>query len=273
MIQLSAFADEISPELNEQIAVLQACGISGIELRGVWGVNVLDLSEEQVATIQQALQTSGIHIAAIASPIGKTPIDQPFAETLKKFARAVQLAQAFQARYIRIFSFYPPTTGNEPASWRKEVLYRLRYLADQAKQADLILVHENEKDIYGDTIDRCVDILQSINHPHLRAAFDPANFIQCNQKSFPKGYQAIKPWLSYVHVKDALADGDVVAAGEGLARWPETLSNLHHDGYDGYYALEPHLATAGQFQGFSGPEQFQKAARAFARIVEQANLS
>src|SRR6266568_1055201 len=132
MIQLSAFADEISPELDEQIAVLQACRIPAIELRGVWGVNVLDLSDEQVATIQQALQTSGIHIAAIASPIGKTPIDQPFAETLKKFSRAVQLAQAFQTRYIRIFSFYPPTTRNqEPSFCRKEVLYRLRYLPDQ----------------------------------------------------------------------------------------------------------------------------------------------
>ena len=42
MIRLSAFADEISPDLEEQIAVLSLEHIHFLDLRGVWNTNVLD---------------------------------------------------------------------------------------------------------------------------------------------------------------------------------------------------------------------------------------
>ncbi|HAA24848.1 MAG TPA: xylose isomerase, partial [Ruminiclostridium sp.] len=44
----------------------------------------------------------------------------------------------------------------------------------------IILAHENEKGIYGDTPERCVDIIKSMNCDYVRAVFDPANFIQCD---------------------------------------------------------------------------------------------
>src|SRR5919108_368942 len=108
MIRLSAFADEISPDLNEQIAVLRSENIHYLDLRGVWGTNVLDLTDQQVATIKQALASGGIGVAAIGSPIGKVPIDSAFDEQLQRFERAITVAQMLSTRYIRIFSFYPP---------------------------------------------------------------------------------------------------------------------------------------------------------------------
>ena len=137
-----------------------------------------------------------------------------------------------------------------------------------ARNANLILLHENEKDIYGDTIARCTDLLQNMNDPHFQAILDPANFIQCEQTPYPDAYKELRPWLRYIHVKDALADGTVVAAGEGMARWLEILQQLHTDGYDGFFSLEPHLAFAGQFQGFSGPELFHKASQSFQRLLQ-----
>src|SRR4029077_4473022 len=101
------------------------------------------------------------------------------------------------------------------------------------------------------------------------SAFDPANFIQCNQVPFPDGYEALRPWLRYVHVKDALADGRVVVAGGGLARWPDLLARLRADGYDGFLSLEPHLAAAGQFAGFSGPDLFVKASQALQGMLRE----
>jgi sugar phosphate isomerase/epimerase len=77
----------------------------------------------------------------------------------------------------------------------------------------------------------------------------------------------LHPWLRYVHVKDALADGSVVAAGEGAAHWPELLQRLRQDGYDGFFSLEPHLAAAGQFQGFSGPDLFKHASQALQKML------
>ncbi len=271
MIHLSAFADEISPDLEEQIVVLQSENIHYLDLRGVWDTNVLDLTDEQVMQVKQALDAHGMHVAAIASPIGKVSIDSPFDEYLLRFERAVQLAQSFQTSYIRLFSFYPPAsedTAPDPATWRDEVLYRLREFTRRASAARLILLHENERDIYGDTIARCVDLLQSIDNPHFQAILDPANFIQCGQTPYPDAYEQVHPWLRYVHVKDALPDGSVVAAGEGAARWPELLQRLRQDGYDGFLSLEPHLAAAGQFRGFSGPDLFRRASQALQNLLK-----
>jgi 3-dehydroshikimate dehydratase len=270
MIRLSAFADEISPDLHEQLAVLSSEQIHFLDLRGVDGVNVLDLTDQQVAAIRQALDEQHTGVAAIGSPIGKVAIDAPFDEHLMHFERALALAQTLGTPYVRIFSFYPPANAggqSNPADWRDEVLRRLRELMERAKVANITLLHENEKGIYGDTIARCVDLLESINDPHFQAVFDPANFIQCQQTPYPDAYEALRPWLRYVHVKDARADGSVVPAGEGLARWPELLRRLREDGYDSFFSLEPHLAAADQFQGFSGPVLFRHASQAFQSLL------
>ncbi len=279
MICLSAFADEISPDLDEQIAALQAENIHYVDLRGAWDVNVLDLSDEQVAQIKQALDAHGIGVAAIASPVGKVPIDTPLEEQLRRLDRAIELAQTFQASYIRIFSFYPPGYGSaqgainwpptpDHAAWRAEVIARLRAFSGRASAAGITLLHENDGGTYGDSIAGCVDVLQNIANPRFQAVLDPANFIQCQQTPYPDAYEQVRPWLGYVHVKDALADGKVVAAGEGVARWPELLRRLREDGYDGFFSLEPHLIAMGQYGGFSGPSLFHYASQALQSLLK-----
>ena len=272
MIRLSAFADEISADLDEQIAVLSSEKVRFLDLRGVWNTNVLDLSDQQVTRVKETLDAHGIGVAAIGSPIGKVPIDSSFNEHLHLFERAITVAQALQTPYIRIFSFYPPAASDRgainPAEYRDEVLRRLREMTARARAAAVILLHENEKDIYGDTIARCVDLLQGINDAHFQAVFDPANFIQCGQTPYPDAYEAIRPWLRYVHVKDARSDGSVVPAGEGVSHWPELLQRLRADGYDGFLSLEPHLALAGQYQGFSGPDLFRRASQALQQMLQ-----
>jgi sugar phosphate isomerase/epimerase len=277
MIRLSAFADEISPDLDEQIAALSSEKVHFLDLRGVWNTNVLDLTDQQVARIKETLDAHGIGVAAIGSPIGKVPIDSSFDEHLHRFERAIAVAQALQTPFIRIFSFYPPATHKEgsddsdavnPAEYRDEVLIRLREMTARARAAGVFLLHENEKDIYGDSIARCVDLLQSCDDAHFQAILDPANFIQVGQTPYPDAYEAIRPWLRYVHVKDALPDGSVVVAGEGVSHWPELLQRLRADGYDGFLSLEPHLAFAGQYQGFSGPDLFRRASQALQQMLQ-----
>ena len=270
MIRLSAFADEISADPNEQIAVLLSENIHFMDLRGAWGTNVLDLSDAQVDELRHMLNAHDIGVSAIASPIGKVPIDSPFDEHLRRFERAITLARFFSTPYIRIFSFYPPLAAkSDPATWRDEVLRRLREMTTRASAANITLLHENEKDIYGDTIARCVDLLQNVNDTHFSAILDPANFIQCGQNPYPNAYEAVRPWLRYVHVKDARPDGRVVAAGKGEAHWPELLQRLREDGYDGFFSLEPHLTAEGQFSGFSGPDLFRQASQALQEMLRK----
>jgi sugar phosphate isomerase/epimerase len=267
MIRLSALADEISPDLNTQLAVLRAEGIHHLELRGAWGTNVLDLSDAQVAEIGRAVAAAGVRVSAIASPIGKVPIDSPDADEGSRLARAVAVAQALGTDRIRIFSFYP-AAGEESPPPRDPVLARLRALTAQARAAGVTLLHENEKDIYGDSIARCVDLLQSVDDAHFRALIDPANFLQCDQRPYPDAFVALRPWLAYVHVKDVDRAGTLVPAGEGEADWPALLARLRAGGYDGYLSLEPHLEAAGQFQGFSGSDRFRQASQALQRLLQ-----
>jgi 3-dehydroshikimate dehydratase len=279
MIRLSAFADEISPHLDEQVAVLSSEHIHFLDLRSVEDTNVLDLTDSQVARIKETLDAHNMGVAAIGSPIGKVPIDSSFDEHLHRFERAITVARALQSPFIRIFSFYPPATkvkrddgsAIDPAEYRDEVLRRLREMTARAQAAGVMLLHENEKDIYGDTIARCVDLLQNCGSTHFRAIFDPANFIQCGQTPYPDAYNALRPWLHYVHVKDARRDGSVVPTGEGVADFPALLQRLRTDGYDGFFSLEPHLALGAQYRGFSGPELFRRASQALQQMLQAMN--
>jgi 3-dehydroshikimate dehydratase len=278
MIRISAFADEISPNLDEQVSALERENIHYLDLRSAWNINVLNLSDEQVESIQRMLRAHGIAVAAIASPIGKVPIDSLFEAELQRLERATALARAFQTPYIRVFSFYPPASAHgtpvDMGAYRDEVMRRMRAMGERARKAGVILLHENEKDIYGDTIARCVDLMQdNAGNAHLQTVFDPANFIQCGQRPFPDAYDALQPWLTYMHVKDALPDGRVVAAGEGSADWPALLARLRNDGYDGFFSLEPHLAAQGQLGGFSGPELFHHAAQALRTLLDNVGWS
>jgi sugar phosphate isomerase/epimerase len=267
---LSAFADEISADLDEQIDVLLSAGIHHLDLRGVWDTNVLDLTDEQVSQIRTKLDAHGIRVAAIGSPIGKVPIDSPSDETMRRFERAITLAHAFGTPYIRIFSFYPPERASgpvDPSSYRDEVLRRLRAMAERAQAAGVILQHENEKDIYGDTVARCLDLMQELGGKRFQAVLDPANFVYCGETPYPDAYTALRPWIGYVHVKDGRADGPVVPAGEGASSWPAILRALRESGYDGCFSLEPHLASAGRYRGHSGPELFGVAALSFQGLL------
>lgn len=273
MWTLTGFADEISPDLDEQVDTLRAEHMRWLELRGAWDTNVLDLTDAQVERARQTLAEAGIGVSSIGSPIGKIGIGDDFAPHLERFHRAVELAHRFDAPFIRIFSFFIPE-GEDPARHRDEVIDRLGQLVAAAEGQDVTLLHENEKHIYGDVPERCLDILQAIDSPVFRAAWDPANFVQCGVRPFDEGYEALRPYIAYVHVKDAkLGSGEVVPAGEGDGQVRATVRALRDSGFDGFFSMEPHLAVAGPFSGFSGPELFRLAVQRFTAILGEEGIA
>ncbi|GAB2600524.1 sugar phosphate isomerase/epimerase family protein [Pseudactinotalea suaedae] len=273
MWTLSGFADEIGPDLNDQLEVVVDLGLSYIELRSVWDVNVLDLSDAQRAEVAAALADRGIRVSSIGSPIGKIAITDDFAPHLDRMRHCVEVAQEFEAPYIRLFSFFMPAGGN-PADHRDEVMRRMSALAEIGGAAGIAMVHENEKEIYGDIPARCLDIVQTVDNEHLQIAWDAANFVQCGVRPFSQGYTMLRPHLTYVQIKDALlAEGTVVPAGAGDGEVRETIRALREDGFDGFFSLEPHLAAAGPFGGFSGPDLWRTAHEAFTRILTEEGIA
>src|SRR5437016_10847831 len=143
MFTLSAFADEISPDPQEQIDVLKKCGVRHIELRSIYKTNVLDLTDLQVSEFKSLLDKNGFRLSAIGSPIGKVKIDQPFEPHLQRFHRAIELCQVFDTKNIRIFSYYLTEHGDWD-DWRREVLDRMWQKIKLAQAAGVRLIHENE---------------------------------------------------------------------------------------------------------------------------------
>ena len=272
MWTLTGFADEISPELEEQLEILARESINYMELRSVWNTNVLDLTDAELERVRVRTAERGIGISSIGSPIGKVPVTDSFGPHLERFRRALYAADVMGAPYIRVFSFFIPE-DQEPALYRDEVLERMGVLAGEAEDSGVTLLHENEKEIYGGVPSRCLDILAGVGSPALRAAWDAANFVQCGIRPYKEGYASLRPYVEYVHVKDALSGSDtVVPAGEGDGQWPETLTALRASGFDGFFSLEPHLASAAMYSGFSGPELFRKAAGVFKDLLRRQGI-
>ncbi len=246
--------------------------LSYLEFRSSWDVNILDLDDKQLAKAKEILSAHGLGVSSIGSPIGKISIEEDFEPHLERMRHAADVANYFQAPYIRVFSFFIPT-GTDPDSNRDEVLRRMGELTRVAQPAGVILLHENEKEIYGDIPRRCADIVESVNSAHLKVAWDAANFVQVGARPFTDGYRLLRPHLEYVQIKDALLDsGEVVVAGHGDGELVETVRQLSRDGFDGFFSLEPHLSKTHALGGFSGPELFTEAWRAFTDILKTEEI-
>jgi sugar phosphate isomerase/epimerase len=273
MWALSGFADEVCADLEEQCRVFNELGIRYVEFRSAWDTNVLDLDDDQLDRAARMLAAHGLRTSSVGSPIGKIGIHDDFDTHLRRLDRALQVAARLAAPMVRIFSFWMPA-GDDPAIHRDEVLRRMAALCDRAAGSGVLLVHENEKGIYGNIPRRCLDIVESIGSPGLRLTWDAANFVQCGVRPHTEGFAMLRPYLEYVQVKDAvLATGEVVPAGDGDGEVRETIRALHADGFDGFFSLEPHLSAAGPLGGFSGPELFATAHAAFTRLLDDEGIA
>ena len=244
--KLAAFADEADGRISEQIKALTENGIEYLEIRGVDGQSISDITKEKAKEVKKQLDDAGIAVWSLGSPFGKIGICDDFAEHFDKFRHGLELAEIFGTKHMRMFSFYVPS-GDE-AQYRDEVFQRIDKMLDAAKDSGIILCHENEKGIYGENAERCEDIHK--NFPSLKAVFDPANFIQCGQDTV-EAWKMLATYVEYMHIKDAVADGSVVPVGKGIGNIPYLLSSYKGD----ILTLEPHLSV---FDGFDKLEAEEK---------------
>jgi len=270
---ISGFADEIDANFDNQLAHLKKLGIKFFEVRGIDGKNISKLTDEEVLIVKEKMDAAGIKVSAIGSPVGKDEITEDFAVQLERFSRVVKIAKMLSTKYIRIFSFF---NANES---KDEVVKRLSEFVKIAEKEDIILLHENEKDIFGEGAENCRYLLDNIESPNFKAIFDPANFVQAQNETYPYAFNLLKDKVSYMHIKDAKENGEVVPAGYGIGKIKEILESLHKENYEGFLSLEPHL---GNFAGFaeleggknmktsdSGPDKFTLAFDSLTKIINE----
>jgi sugar phosphate isomerase/epimerase len=278
---LSAFADEIAVDLEEQVEVLCAHRVGHVELRSAWGINVVDLDADGLARAARVLGDAGVAVSAVGSPVGKAPIEGDFDDELVRLRAALAAADALETRLIRVFSFFIPE--GRYAEHRDEVLRRMAAMATEAQTNGFVLAHENESYIYGDTAERCRDLLDSVGSPALTLAFDPANFVQVGVRPFSEAWPLLAAHVGHFHVKDAvtvdrgdappypapppegLLMGSVRLPGQGEGELPELLAALAGNGYSGLLTIEPHLALT--MPEATGAERFVAALEALRALV------
>lgn len=276
---ITGFSDEINEMIDVQFSHIKSLGIAHFEPRGIDGTNVADITDEQVKILKEKMDREGIKVSSIGSPIGKIKITDDFEEHLKKLARVIEIAKALETKYIRVFSFYI-AKGDDLEKWHDEVIFRMKKMAEMAEREGVILLHENEKDIWGELPEQCDRIIREVNSPALRAVFDPANFIQAGAKPYPDAYNIMKPHIEYMHIKDALEDGKVVPAGYGIGGIDKILTDLKASGWTGFLSLEPHLGAFKGLDALEGdnktvmedgatPEKFTLAYESLMKIVEK----
>ncbi|WP_124065864.1 sugar phosphate isomerase/epimerase [Clostridium sp. E02] len=277
-IKITGFADEIDGDLGIQIQGLKKLGIHHMEMRGVNGKGLVEYPLSQVKEFKKELDYNGISISALGSPIGKIKITDAFEPHMELYKHTVEIAHEMETPNIRMFSFFMPE-GEAYTPYRGKVMEQLSQFVDYAKVSDIILLHENEKGIYGDVADRCLDLMKEFYGDHFKAVFDFANFVQCKQDT-NQAYEMLKPYIAYIHIKDAIwADGTVVPAGKGDGNVDKILSILKDSGYHGFLSLEPHLSDFAGFEALeqqgekkkkmSGEESFTMAYEALRTILEK----
>jgi len=232
--KLYAFADEASKEMDGQIRAMLRNGLNGLEIRGVDGENVSKITLEKAKEVRKKLDDNGLITWSIGSPIGKIKLDADFEAHLDTFRHTLEIAHILGAENLRLFSFY--TKGFDPADCRGQVMDWMGRMLEVGKDSGINLCHENEKGIYGDTAERCLEILTAF--PVLKGIFDPANFVQCNEDTVA-AWQLLKDKIHYLHIKDAVGI-NVVPAGMGDGNVPYIVKEYLAQGGQAM-TLEPHL--------------------------------
>jgi len=238
VFKLSGFADEYSSVFDKQIEGLTKNGIDHIEIRGVDGKNISSISLEEASNVKNKLDNAGIKVSAIGSPIGKIGIEDDFDAHLKQLIHTLELAKILDTKNIRMFSFYLPK--EKIAEYRDKVMLRLEKMLEEAEKAGICLCHENEKGIYGDSPERCLDIQKTFDGK-IKCIFDPANFIECGYQPYPDAFDILKDYIYYMHIKDATAERTIVPAGEGIGGIPGIIEQLRKNDSTYFLSVEPHL--------------------------------
>lgn len=256
-IIISGFADEICDDFRSQLKTVTELGMNHISLRSAGKKGIADFTvEEAKESLLPVLQEFGVKVSSIGSPIGKVGVmdEEGFARQLQQLETMCQLCQLLDCQYIRMFSFFIPE-GKDPADYREIVLEKLQKFIALAKKYDVILIHENEKDIYGDIGTRCLDLMETLKDPHFVSAFDFANFVQCGEDTI-QCWNLLQPYIRYIHIKDAVSENkENVVCGTGEGNIKVLLDRaINQEGYEGFLTLEPHLVLFGSLASLETTE-------------------
>ncbi len=247
---LSAFADEASQSVDEQIRALKEAQINHVDLRNVDGTNIVELPIDHAKQVREKLDAAGISVCMYGSPIGKIDLADDFDIDRNRLKHLGKLGPILGGTYVRIFSFYNKDANLSDGDRTAKTIEQLSELAQIAADNGLTLYHENEIDIYGDDPGRVQILRDEVHAKHpdsFKLIFDFDNYNQMGADVY-ETWQTLGPDAHAIHIKESkkMPDGSFmhVPAGEGDGYIPKILAELAASDWDGPLTLEPHLARS-----------------------------
>ena len=238
--RISAFADEYSSDIDEQIDALRRNNVKMIELRNIGDKNAMELTQKQIGEVAKKISAAGLKVSSFGSQIGRLPITEDPKKHYDALKKACENANTVGTSRMRVFSFATPAGEHE--KYKEEVIDRIGRMLDIADNYNIKLCMENESGIYGNTAAHTLELFEVFG-TRLGCVFDPCNFIYNDTVPFPNAYDLLKKYITYVHVKDCVkATGIIVPAGRGNGGIPEMFAVMNRT-FDGEMILtvEPHL--------------------------------
>lgn len=240
-MRLSFITDEATQSFDEAVSFAKAEGLSGLELRSVEGLPIDAVPPGTLRQWRRVLDGEGLSVPSLAGSFCKCHPDDRSKER-DKLERLLEAADILGAGLIRGFAFFAPEKGRlSPeicAGYLSEFEGQLRSGKKRlALEADPSVNTTNHRSLAA--------VLRLLDPELFTAVYDPGNdlYDPLRERPFPEGYEAVRPYLSHVHVKDAVLDAGgprCVAPGTGLVGWPEVLRALRDHGYQGWLSLETH---------------------------------
>jgi len=255
---VAAITDEFSPDLEAAARAMSALGMTGAELRMVFGKNIIDLTDQEVDRATAILHGHGLAVVSIASPVFKCVLtDAPEVDTRFQqdmFAakhtladqprlarRALEIAGRTGARIVRVFSFWRTV---RPEACFDRIVEALAGLAELAAPAGVTIGIENEHACNLGTASETARLLAAVPHRNLQLLWDPANALVAGETPFPDGYGKLPASrIGHVHAKDCRVTGHTpewLELGTGSIDWTGQIAALRRDGYGGWFSLETH---------------------------------
>jgi sugar phosphate isomerase/epimerase len=273
--KVAVINDEIAGDFDHACSVAaREFGMSWIELRSMWGKNVMALSDAEIAEALKILAKYQLQVTDIASPLFKTDwpgapksqygskedlhlaAETTFKEQDSILEKSIALAKQFKTDKVRCFDFW---RLDNVAPYRAAIDDKLREAAETAHKQGILLVLENEFECNTATGREAARTLGAIQTPHLALNWDPANAVMRGElDAFPAGWDLLpKDRIHHCHVKNAVKDaaGKVQWApvGTGFIDWAAQFRELKKAGYHNAVSLETH------WRGGGTPEESSRA--------------
>ncbi|NKI30449.1 sugar phosphate isomerase/epimerase family protein [Croceivirga thetidis] len=250
--RLSGFTDEASPYLEAQIKLTQELGWQYISARTVGDANIHEISDEAFEKVVSTLEEANLKVAEFGSLIGNWAkhIKSDFDITKKEIERCIPRMKRLGVSYVRVMSYAQEPWGED--QYEKERFKRLNYIVQRFKDEDLTALHENCMNWGGFSAEHTLRLLDEV--ADLQLVFDTGNPIFQRDRSkeppYPwqstlEFYHQVKHAIAHVHVKDAVISADdtpnYTFAGEGHGHIKTIIADLMANGYEGLFAIEPHM--------------------------------